>query len=71
MLFNLLVASITILLCFFFLFCVVFNSFFIIPVNIENVRLKVYLLLEKVDQLSDLNLCFVHIFWDLTDICWN
>ena len=40
MLFNLLVASITILLCFFFLFLVIFNSFFIIPVKIENARLK-------------------------------
>ena len=39
MLFNLLLASIIILLCFFFLFRVVFNSFFTIPVNNENVRL--------------------------------
>ena len=31
---------ITILLCLFFLFRVVFNNFFIIPVNIENSRLK-------------------------------
>ena len=40
MLFNLLLATITILLCFFFLFLVVFNSFFTIPVEIENARLK-------------------------------
>ena len=40
MLFNLLLASITILLCVFFLFLVVFNSFFTIPVKIENVKLK-------------------------------
>ena len=43
MLFNLLLADITILLCFFFLFRVVFNSFFIIPVELENVRLKLTL----------------------------
>ena len=42
-LFNLLLASITILLCFFFLFLVVFNSFFMIPVEIENTRLKLAL----------------------------
>ena len=40
MLFNLLLANITILLCFFLLFLVVFNSFFTIPVEIENARLK-------------------------------
>ena len=38
--FNLLLANITILLCIFFLFLVVFNSFFTIPVKIENARLK-------------------------------
>ena len=43
MLFSLLLASITILLCFFFLFLVVFNIFFVIPVEIENVRLKLAL----------------------------
>ena len=43
MLFNLLVAKITILLCFFFLCFVVFNSFFMIPVEIENARLKLAL----------------------------
>ena len=43
MLFNLLLANITILLCFFFLFRVVFNNFFSIPVEIENARLKLAL----------------------------
>ena len=45
MLFNLLLASITILLCFFFLFLVVFNSFFMIHVEIENARLKITLII--------------------------
>ena len=45
MLFNLLLASITILLCFFFLLLVVFNSFFTIPVQIENARLKLALVI--------------------------
>ena len=40
MLFNLFLANITILLCFFFLFIGVFNSCFTIPVKIENARLK-------------------------------
>ena len=43
MLFNLLLASITTLLGFLLLFLVVFNSFFIIPVEIENARLKLAL----------------------------
>ena len=43
MLFTLLLASIAILLCFFFLFLVVFNNFFTIPVVIENARLKLAL----------------------------
>ena len=43
MLFNLLLAKITTLLCSFFLFIVVFNSFFTIPVKIENKRLKLAL----------------------------
>ena len=33
----------TILLCFFFLFCVAFNNLIIIPVDTENARLKVAL----------------------------
>ena len=40
MLFNLLIANLTILLYFFFLFPVVFNIFFTIYVKIENARLK-------------------------------
>ena len=43
MLFTLLLASIAILLCFFFLFLVVFSNFFTIPVVIENARLKLAL----------------------------
>ena len=42
-LFNLLLANITMSLCFFFLFRVVFNNFFTIPVDIENARLKLAL----------------------------
>ena len=38
--FNLLLAKIKILLCFFFLFYVIFNTFFTIPAVIENVKLK-------------------------------
>ena len=40
MLFHLLLASITTLLCFFFLFLVVFKKFFTNPDVIENVRLQ-------------------------------
>ena len=36
-LFNLLLASVTILLCFFFLFLVIFSTFFIIPV-VEKIQ---------------------------------
>ena len=45
MLFNLLLASITILLCFFFLFLVVFKNFFTNPVVIENARLQLALII--------------------------
>ena len=38
MLFNLLLANITILLCFFFLFLIVFKNFFTNPDVIENVK---------------------------------
>ena len=38
MLFNSLLANITILLCFFVLFLVGFKSFFTVPVKIENAR---------------------------------
>ena len=51
MLFNLLVASITILLCFFFLFLVVFNSSFTIPLEIENARLKLALAIPTCAQI--------------------
>ena len=37
----------TILLCFFFLLLVVFNSFFTIPVQIENARLKLALVIPR------------------------
>ena len=45
MLFNLFLANITILLCFSFLFFVIFNSFCAIPVQVENVRLKIALVI--------------------------
>ena len=45
MVFILLLATITILLCFLFLFLLVFNSFFAIPVEIENARLKIALII--------------------------
>ena len=45
MLFNLLLAIISILLCFFFLFLVDFNSFFTSLVTIENTRLKLALII--------------------------
>ena len=45
MLLNLLLASITILFCFLFLFLVVFNSFFMIPVEVKNARLKLALII--------------------------
>ena len=45
-LFNLLLASITILLCFFFLFPVAFNNFFTIPEVKKNAKLKLGLALS-------------------------
>ena len=42
-LFNLLLADIKILLCFFLLFRVAFNNFFIIPVATKNERTKIAL----------------------------
>ena len=45
MLLNLLLGNITILLCFFFLFLVVFNSFFTFLVQIEYARLKLALVI--------------------------
>ena len=41
--FNMLLASIAILLCFFFLFIVVFDNFFTSPVDNGNVRLRLAL----------------------------
>ena len=41
----LLLASITILLCFFFLFLIVFKNFFTNPVVIQNVRLQLVLII--------------------------
>ena len=46
MLFNLFLASITILLCFFFLFLVVFRNFFTNPVVIGNARLQLALIIR-------------------------
>ena len=43
MLFHLLSASMAIVLCFFFLFLMIFNNFFIIPVVKENTRVKLAL----------------------------
>ena len=45
MLFNLLLASIAILLCFFFLFLIVCKNSFTNPVVIENSRLKLALII--------------------------
>ena len=45
MLFNLLLASIAILLCFFFLFLVAFNNFFTNPIVTENARLQLALII--------------------------
>ena len=53
--FNLLLADITILLCFFFLFRVVFNNFFTIPVDIENTRLKLAVAIRTGDTITVAN----------------
>ena len=55
MLFNLPVANITTLLCFFFLFLVVFNSFFKIPLELQNSRLKLALAIPKGGSISVAN----------------
>ena len=52
MLFNLLLASIRILLHLFFLFLVISNTFFIIPVVRENTRVKVALAISSVTQIT-------------------
>ena len=41
--FNLLLANITVLLCFYFLFLIVFNKIFTSPIDNENARLKLAL----------------------------
>ena len=43
MLFNSLLANITVLLCFFFLFLIIFNNVFMVPVVKENTELKLAL----------------------------
>ena len=55
MLFNLLLANITIFLCFLFLFYVVFNSLFTIPVKIKNARLKLALLVPTSAPITNAN----------------
>ena len=45
MLINLLLANITTLLCFFFLFRVVYDNLFTMPVDTENARLRLTLAL--------------------------
>ena len=45
MLFNLLLANITILLCFFSLLLIIFKNFFTNPVIIENARLQLALII--------------------------
>ena len=52
---NVLLANLTILLCFFFLFHVVFNNFFTIPVKIENERLKLALGIHTGAQITAAN----------------
>ena len=47
MLFNLPLANTTIFINFSFLFCVVFNYFFVISVDIKNARLKLTLAILK------------------------
>ena len=54
-LFNVRLASITMLLCFFLLFPVVFNSFFTIPVVIENARLQLALIIPTGTPITVVN----------------
>ena len=55
MLFNLRLAKIKILLCFFFLFLAVFNSFLKIPQEIGNARLKPALALSSCPPMTVAN----------------
>ena len=55
MLFNLLLSNITIFLCFLFLLLFVFSSFFTIPVQIENARLKIALVIPTGAPITVVN----------------
>ena len=52
MLFNLLRASITIFLCFFFLVLAVFKNFLTNPVVIENARLQLALIISTAARIT-------------------
>ena len=73
MLFSLLVASITISLCFFFLLLVVLNRFFINHVEIENVKLKVALTIPTGAPITVANDVteMLPVVTDKTMICQN
>ena len=45
-----------------------FNAMFY-HLHFQKIIQKAYLLPENMDELSDLNICFVHMFLDLIDIC--
>ena len=55
MLFNLLLASITILLCFFFLFLIVFKNFFTNPDVIKNVKPQLAPIIPEGTQVALVN----------------
>ena len=55
MLFNLLLANITILLCFFFLFLVACNNFFTSSVHNENARLRLALVFPTAISITVTN----------------
>ena len=55
MLFDLLLANIAILLCFFFLFLVVFNNFFTSSADNQNARLKLALGIPTGVPITDAN----------------
>ena len=55
MLFNLLLANITMLFCFFFLFDVIFKTFITIFVEMENVRLKLALVIPRGARITVAN----------------
>ena len=66
MLFNLLLVNKTILLRFRFLFRVVFNIFFTIPVDLENGRLKLFPITVANDAIEMLPLVAVKTSKDLS-----